>query len=75
MRTTLLIVAIATLSGCAGTSHERRPSQSRDRGLAPQGTPVVKENPKLSERSRASQQQEAEREDVARTHVEGNVIR
>jgi hypothetical protein len=71
MRTNLLIVAIVTMSGCAGTVDARRAAQRS--GGPPNTIPVVTEQPSLSDRLRYSRQREAEQVGMAMTEIRGAV--
>jgi hypothetical protein len=69
MRTFLWIVAILIMSGCAGTRDSQRT------GSSSHATPVVIEQPSLSDRLKYRQVQESEQEGMAMTEVDGSVKR
>lgn len=66
MRFRLTIVAVAFMAstGCAATD-------SRDRGGAGHGTPVVTKNPSISDRVKYGRQRDAEQAAMGLTEVHG----
>ena len=73
MRTLVCIVAVIIMSGCAGTRDYQRAGQPRGGSL--QATPVVTEQPSLSDRLKYSRQQEAEQAALSMTEVHGSINR
>ena len=71
MRRILLIVAVVTTCGCAGTVDAQRVGQ-RSGGSA-HTIPVVTEQPKLAERLRLTRQREAEQLSTALTEIRGSI--
>jgi hypothetical protein len=73
MRTLVCIVAVVIMCGCAGTGGYQRAGQPRGGSL--QATPVVTEQPSLSDRLKYSRQQEAEQAAMSMTEVHGTINR
>jgi hypothetical protein len=67
MRTSLWIVAILIMSGCGGTRDSQRKASSSH------ATPVVIEQPSLSDRLKYRHEQESEQEGMAMTEVDGAI--
>lgn len=71
MRAFLLLLALIAFCGCTTSRNSRRTPAAQTE----HDTPIVMENPTISERLRVNQQQKAEQDSTAQVEIEGAINR